>query len=112
MHQTECFISLIADDDVLCYCISSIIDMITLQNEMCIDREQLRDCKLTLNVAKTKFVIFGFQYEIRNLPDVKLSIFGQNIEQVNGMKCLGVLLDQNAFLDPHIEFVQNKATQI
>ncbi len=71
----------------------------------------MRANKLSLNVEKTKFVIFGSQYRTSLISLVKLTLFGEEIERVNDMKYLGVILDQNLTFNSHIEFLGKKATQ-
>ncbi len=55
--------------------------------------EWLAANKLTLNIAKTKYVIFGKPRQLVNLPDYNLTIDDQHIERVQYMKYLGVTLD-------------------
>ena len=105
-------IGLYADDTALFYCGNSIEDvMTTLQREMSIVGEWLRANKLSLNVKKTKFVIFGSLYKTAHLPDVTLTVFGSRIERVHEIKYLGVILDQNLNFNSHIDFIVKKSSQ-
>ena len=66
--------------------------------------------KLSLNVGKTKFLLFhktGKKYSIpSHLP--KLKINNHNIERVNTMKFIGVLLDYNLSWKKGIKYLENK----
>ena len=105
-------IGLYADDTAL-YCTGDSIEdiMLTLQDEIGIVGHWLRANRLSLNVKKTKFVIFGTPYRTSRLPNLKLTIFGEEIEQVEVMKYLGVMLDNNLNFSAHIEHLGKKATQ-
>ena len=66
----------------------------------------------TLNINKTKFVIFGSQNQNRNSPVCNLNVNGKNIEQVKVMKHLGVCLDDVLSFDLHIECLYDKAVKM
>ena len=105
-------IGLYADDTALYYSGDTIEDiMLTLQDEMGTVGHWLRANKLSLNVKKTKFVIFGTRFKTSKLPRLSLSIFGEEIEQVTVMKYLGVMLDNNLNFTDHVEYLGKKATQ-
>ena len=82
--------------------------ILTLQDEMGVVGEWLRANKLSLNVNKTKFVIIGSPCRTASIPDVKLTVFGSEIESVVEMKYLGVNLDKNLNFNSHIEFLMTK----
>ena len=56
--------------------------------------------KLLLNVAKSKFMIF-FKHP-RTIPKLKLSINGNQVEQVTNFNFLGITIDQNLTWKDHI----------
>ena len=68
--------------------------ILTSQDELGTMCEWLRANRLSLNVGKTKFVLFGSLYRTKYLPNIKLSVFGQEIETITSMKCFGVFLDR------------------
>ena len=65
---------------------------------------------LSLNVGKTKFLLFhksGKKYSVpSHLPTLKIN--NHDIERVNTMKFLGVLLDDNLSWKEHIKYLENK----
>ena len=65
---------------------------------------------LSLNVGKTKFLLFhksGKKYRIpSHLSTLKIN--NHDIERVNTMKFLGVLLDDNLSWKEHIKYLENK----
>lgn len=60
--------------------------------------------KLSLNVQKTNFIIFGKG----KLINAKLTIRGLEIEQVHSTKFLGVIIDDKLSWKPHISKVRGK----
>ncbi len=60
--------------------------------------------KLSLNVQKTNFIVFGRR---QNNTD-SLTIRGKNIEQVYSTKFLGVIIDANLSWKPQISYIRNK----
>ena len=76
--------------------------MLTLKVELSTVSEWLAANKLTLNIAKTKYVIFGKPRQLTNLPNYNLTINNQQIERVQHMKYLGVTLDASLNFNKHI----------
>ncbi len=111
-YLVESRINLYADDTALYYSSENINNVMdTLSTEMKLVGEWLRANKLTLNISKTKFVIFASPTKLRSLPDVSLQLYGQNIEKVEHMKYLGVILDSGLTFEPHIDYLVDKATR-
>ena len=100
-------------DDTAMYtsCGSNVEMMMTLNIDLSIVSEWLRANKLTVNVNKTKYVVFGSRHQLQDKPDLNLNISGQKIERVSTMKYLGVLLDDLLNFEEHIEYVVNKSTK-
>ena len=71
----------------------------------------LCDNKLSLNIPKTKFMIFHHkQRRIDSIiPD--LAINGNNIDHVPHFNFLGLTIDENLSFDPHIQKVSNKISR-
>uniref|UniRef100_A0A3B3IP09 Reverse transcriptase domain-containing protein n=1 Tax=Oryzias latipes TaxID=8090 RepID=A0A3B3IP09_ORYLA len=63
--------------------------------------------KLSLNLTKTKFMVFGN----KNRTEVTLSIDNIKIEQVSEFKFLGVMLDDKLTWKSHIFYVKNKVAK-
>ena len=66
--------------------------------------------KLTLNAAKSKFIIFFKVPKV--VPRLNLTITGNPIEQVNEFIFLGITLDQNITWKPHITKMAIKIARV
>ena len=67
--------------------------------------------KLSLNIPKTKFMMFHHkQRRIENMIP-KLSINGNTIEMVSNFNFLGLILDENLSFDHHIKAISNKLSR-
>ena len=70
--------------------------------------------KLTLNVKKTKFMLFSGQSKIHDLGDLKLKINGKDIDQIGNnckdkyFKFVGHVLDENLTWEGRIEQICKK----
>ena len=73
--------------------------------------EWLEINKLSLNVKKTKFMIFHHhQRKISNyIPDLKIN--GQSIERVKEFNFLGIIIDENLTWGAHIQKTANKISR-
>ena len=68
--------------------------------------------KLSLNVTKTKYILFLKPYKINDIP-LKLPDLNINnvyIKCVNSMKFLGVILDQHLNWKEHFTLIENKTS--
>jgi len=64
--------------------------------------------KLSLNVTKICYSVFGTnECQLQNL-DLKLVINGENIESVESCKYLGIIIDSDMSWKEHIDFVYKK----
>ena len=66
---------------------------------------------LTLNVNKTKYVIFGTRHTLSQKLDYNLSIQGTKLECLDDIKYLGVYLDWELNFDKHTSYVHAKAVK-
>jgi len=64
--------------------------------------------KLTLNIRKTKCIVFGTPLLNRI---GKLMINEVEIERVSAIKFLGVIIDNNLNWKPHISYTENKISK-
>ena len=71
--------------------------------------EWLAASKLTLNVNKSKYVIFGKPHKLSKTPNFDLCINNQRLDRVENMKYLGVTLDENLKFNKHIEIIHVKS---
>lgn len=104
----KCRVVLYADDTAIFFASKSIQDIqIALNDDISLAYKWLTQNKLTLNVKKTKSMLFGTNKSLANAvkTDAKLSIAinGEEVEEVNLFKYLGLwfdpLLNWSAHLD-------------
>ena len=86
-----------------------------LNKDMLIGLQQvtswLMDNRLTLNIDKTKFMIFGTRPQLPNFNDVQISLKGNVIERVKVYKYLGVILDEHLSWANHIDHTAKKISK-
>ena len=108
----ECQLNLYADDTALYSGANSHIELLlSLRLELSVVSEWLKANRLTLNVKKTKFVIFGSRQKLRYMPPLNLSINNEKLEQVTHIKYLGVILDDILSFDQHVDYMHSKAVK-
>ena len=108
-YLNEYKVSLYADDTALYATSASYIDMIlSFGIDMATVSEWLKLNELTLNVSKTKLMIFCSQSKLNTVEDVNIEINGATIEQVSQLKYLGMILNQSLTCDNHIDSVYYK----
>ena len=67
--------------------------------------------KLSLNLNKTNYMIFGTQNKTKQLNDqLKISINDTEIRQINATKFLGITIDQNLTWKNHINELRKKCS--
>ena len=104
---------LFADDTNLTVSGDSITDLETAVNS---DLEKLRKWlianKLSLNVAKTEFMLIGSKQMIKNISNLQLNVKIENksIKQVYESKTLGVTIDQHLYWKTNTENICTKIT--
>ena len=64
--------------------------------------------KLSLNVKKTKYIVFG--HNNRNL-DIHVKINNEEIERVQAVKFLGIFIDNELSWKPHISHIETKISR-
>lgn len=80
----------------------------SMEQEMVKLKEWFNINKLSLNLKKTKFMIFGKRKKDENTV---LSIAGTSIERVKEIRFLGVLLDEGLTWKSHISHIQKKMSK-
>ena len=104
---------LFADDTNLTASANSMTDLETAVNS---DLENLRKWlianKLSLNVAKTEFMLIGSKPMIKNISDSCPNVYIENIQikQVHECKTLGVTIDQHLSWKSNTENICKKVT--
>ena len=74
----------------------------------------LKANKLSLNVDKTKYMLFHNINQSDNLP-IKLPKLIMNsivIEQVSYIKFLGILVDENLLWEHHIKLIESRISRV
>ena len=66
--------------------------------------------KLSLNVAKTKFMIYSITTK-KKLPEIKLKINNTSIDKVKCFNFLGITIDSNLNWKEHIKVLSNKLSK-
>ena len=84
--------------------------MNTMNKEMNKLSEWLKINKLTLNLEKTKYILFKPRQKRQYMP-VDLFIDGKNINQVHETSFLGVVLDENITWKSHISYIASKISK-
>ena len=111
-YVRDCQLSLYANDTALyTSCTSNVEIVLNLYIELILVTEWLMANKLTTNVPKTKYIVFGTRHLLQTMPDLNLNIGGQKIERVDSIKYLGVLLDDRLTFEDHIQYVIGKSTE-
>ena len=103
-------ISLYADDTALYATATTQVElMLNFRVELTIVTEWLKANRLTLNAKKTKYVIFGTKQQLKDKPDLHLTVGNEPIEWVTSTKYLGMILDDHLTFEEHINYVHSKA---
>ena len=63
--------------------------------------------QLTMNITKTKYVIFGLRSQTKKISQHELHIQDQKIQKVATYKYLGLTLDMNLTFNNHLQNIQN-----
>ena len=90
-------------DDTTLYCNINDANSEQVNNELCKISDWLSSNKLSLNVNKTKYMVFHTSQKRVNYPTLKLN--NVNIERVSQFNFLGVVLASTLKWDKHIGHV-------
>lgn len=82
--------------------------VISMEQEMVKVKDWFDINRLSLNLKKTKFMIFGNR---KKDESIVLSIAGTKIMKVREIRFLGVLLDEGLTWKPHISHIQKKISK-
>ena len=95
-----------ADDTTLCGTIAGQIDIENIEMELKNVTEWLKINKLSLNVKKTKAMLFHMPQKKIIIPTIKIN--GTLIEFVDNFNFLGINLNKHLNWNPHVTNVSNK----
>ena len=103
---------LFADDTNLTVAGETIEEVeLAMNNDLLRIKEWLLANKLSLNVAKTEFLLIGSHHKLNNLDSKpSVNIGHDSIKQVQHSTVLGVEIDENLSWKKHIENVVKKVT--
>ena len=98
-------------DDTTLYCnLSQHIHAFEINTELVKVKEWLSSNKLSLNVSKTKFMVFHTSQ--RNIEYPKLKIGNNDIERVDQFNFLGIILNYNLTWNNHIDHISKKIARV
>ena len=108
----HCKIILYADDTLLYYSSNSVKDI-----ELCVNEDLHSICKwldenlLTLNCAKSKFLLFGGNRRLKTFTNISIYVNDQQLAQEQTFKYLGITFSENLTWSDHISNVSIKINQ-
>jgi len=104
----NCKCIMYADDTTLLFKSS---DSISLQSEMNDNLSKIARWfevnKLTLNLEKTKYMIFGTNHALNNFENISLNYGNDIIERVYKFKYLGVIFDPTLAWSEHVDYISS-----
>jgi len=110
--SVDCKCVMYADDTTL---LVSSPDPMTLQNKLKNNLDKIatwfESNKLTLNIKKTKLMLFGSNYNLSKFKDITLMYKNDNIEIVDKFKYLGVIFDPNLSWSTHVDYVSSNVSK-
>ena len=107
---TPIFHMLMYADDTTLYCnLNGVNSEVKINNELSKISEWLSSNKLSLNIKKTKFMVFHTPQRRVNYPVLKLN--NVNIERVSQFNFLGVVINSTLKWDKHIAHISLKISR-
>ena len=64
--------------------------------------------RLSLNVSKSRLMLFGTQHQLYNFENVNVIHRGIELEKCNKYKYLGIVLDSRLTFEEHANFIKSK----
>lgn len=103
---------LFADDTNLFYSNNDICLLESkVNNELVKLSEWFRANKLSLNVSKTNYIVFGNKHISSDINQFKLCLDGNILQRTSSTKFLGVFLDEKMRWNQHLNHVSNKVSR-
>ena len=107
---SDVFNMLMYADDTTLYCnINQNISEIEINHELWKVSQWLAANKLSLNVGKTKFMVFRMRNKVVSYPDLQIN--GNAIERVTQFNFLGLILHESLSWDKHINHISLKVSK-
>ena len=102
----DCDVKLYADDTVLCQSgVNGELASGKLQTSLDLFVNWCSTNQLTINIQKTKIMIFGSRHKVKKASNVKIGINGKTLQVVPSYKYLGLHLDSTLNFNLHISSV-------
>ena len=110
--NTSCKCVMYADDTTL---LVSSSDPITLEHNMRSNLNKIakwfQSNKLTLNIKKTKMMLFGTRQALNNFQNVSLMYGSDNIDRVDKYKYLGITFDAHLSWNEHVNYLASNVSK-
>ena len=86
---------------------------LTINRELNLIHEWLSANKLSLNIKKTKYMVFRYPRKTNRLmPNLAISLNGHLLERVNNFDFLGLTIDETLSWKKHIEKIATKISKV
>ncbi len=106
-----CGTSMYADDTAVFYFADDAEELrMSIQYDMQSISYWMTQNRLSLNVAKTKFMMVGSRPRLSRQREFKVSLNRETVENVETFKYLGMILDKHLCFNHHIDHIVNKTT--
>lgn len=103
---------LFADDTNIFYSSSDLSGFIdTVNGELAQLAEWFRANKLSLNIKKTNYILFGNRIRVDSLSTTCITIDGVSVSRVSSTKFLGVIVDESLNWKQHVAHVSSKVSK-
>ena len=113
LTSPDLFFILFADDTNVLITGPNLLDITNILNrELKTIENWLTANKLSLNIKKTKYIIFTSSQKRYNANICNISIQEQRLKRVNHIQFLGITIDQHLNWKQHIKIIQGKLSRI
>ena len=107
---SDVFNVLMLADDTTLYCnINQNISELEINHKLWKVSQWLAANKLSLNVGKTKFMVFRMRNKVVSYPDLQIN--GNTLERVTQFNFLGLILHESLSWDKHINHISLKVSE-
>ena len=73
--------------------------------------EWLNDHKLTLNAAKSKFIIIRSSQRLKSLGKISLQVCDEFLDKADCYKYLGIIINETLTYTDHVDYISTKVNQ-
>ena len=109
---THSNVILFADDTAIYYSGKNCIEIQNKINEdLALVKRWLNEHHLTLNIAKSKFVVVGGKQQLKRFQDLKLKIDEDPLSRESSYKYLGIIINENLNWGDHIASLEQKVAK-